>query len=64
MSPTENELWQECKRTSKAYCRALDKADVEGLKSLEHLRIASENADAAHKEAVTKLTGFPRRERI
>lgn len=59
---TLDELWQECKKTNRAYCRALDKADIE--KSFEHLRIASEDANTAHKEAVTKLTHFPRRGRI
>ena len=61
---TADELWEERKRAGQAYCRALNKADTEGLKSIEHLRIASENADAAHKEAITKLTDFPRRGRI
>lgn len=61
---TYDELWEDKKRTDQAYCRALDKADVEGLEFLEPLRIACEDANAALKRANDSLTGLPRRRRI
>lgn len=61
---TADELWEEVKRADQAYCRARGTADVEGLKSIEHLRIASEEAIAAYTGSNVRLAGLPRRGRI
>lgn len=58
-SQAAEKLWYKCQKVHSIYFHARKKAIAEVDESLEHLRLASEKAIAAYKEASIGLMRYP-----